>query len=38
MDDAVHDLWPRGILNVALFAISFLPCCTRPDRRAMGAQ
>ncbi|WP_406431343.1 hypothetical protein [Streptomyces sp. NBC_01589] len=38
MDDAVHDLWPRGILNTALFAISFFHRSTGRDRRAMGAQ
>lgn len=38
MDDAAHDLWPRGILNTALFAISFFYPSTKRDWRAMGAQ
>ncbi len=37
MDDAAHDLWPRGILNTALFAISFFHPGTERDWRAMGA-
>ncbi|MFD8212676.1 hypothetical protein ACFV2U_02800 [Streptomyces sp. NPDC059697] len=41
MDDAAYDLWPRGILNTALFAllaISFFHPGTKRDWRAMGAQ
>ncbi|WP_329450488.1 hypothetical protein OG894_09215 [Streptomyces sp. NBC_01724] len=37
-DDAAHDLWPRGILNTALFAISFFLRSTKRDWRAMGAR
>lgn len=38
MDDARHDLWPRGTSNTALFAISFFHRSTGRDRRAMGAR
>ncbi|MET7784996.1 hypothetical protein ABZU94_34455 [Streptomyces mirabilis] len=38
MDDAAYDLWPRVILNTALFAISFFHPSAKRDWRAMGAQ
>ncbi|MFD7756301.1 hypothetical protein [Streptomyces sp. NPDC059757] len=38
MDDAAHDLWPRGILNTALLAIGFFHRSIRRDWRAMGAR
>nr|WTB34905.1 hypothetical protein OG781_40370 [Streptomyces sp. NBC_00830] len=41
MDDAAYDLWPRVVLNTALFAllaISFFHPSAKRDWRAMGAQ
>ncbi|MEU0970345.1 hypothetical protein ABZ357_34855, partial [Streptomyces sp. NPDC005917] len=38
MDDAAHDVWPRGTLSTVRSAISFFCPRTRRDWRAMGAQ